>query len=129
MFVNYIAYNVPGIAYVIFNKPCDFMLCFNKYPESFATVSIIQYKKFHVIYDNTDILKYLDRNNHKGMFGNNILSPFNPKRGTSYAKAERLFKDSEIIDQFAGSVLEESESPYLQATGEWAHLSRSKTYR
>ena len=104
------------------------MLCFNKYPETFATVSIIQYKKFHIIYDNTDILKYLDTNNNKGMFGNNILSPFNLKRGTSYAKADRLFKDSEIIDRVAGSVLEsEAESPLLHATAEWVFQSQRKT--
>ena len=79
------------------------MVCYNKYPEAFATVSIIQYKRLHMIYDNSDILQYFNPYISKGMFGNNLLSPL---RGTSFAKAERLIKDSEIIRRVAGSVIE-----------------------
>ena len=118
VFIEFIANNLPGLAYSLFNKPCDFMVCYNKYPEVFATVSIIQYKRFHMIYDNSNILQYINPKG-TGMFGNNLLSPM---RGTSFVKAERLIQNSQIIRRLAGSVIE-SEPDYQESnlieTSEW----------
>ena len=40
-----IANMLPSIAFVICNTPNDFIDDFNRYPESFKTVSIIQYRR------------------------------------------------------------------------------------
>ena len=80
-----------------------------------------------MIYDNSNILQYFNPKIGKGMFGNNLLSPL---RGTSFVKAERLIKDSEIIRRVAGSIIESEldwQEQNLIETSEWNHLSQIKT--
>ena len=113
IFIEFIANYGPSVAYVLINRPCDFMVCFNKYPEVFATVSIIQYKSYHMIYDNSDILYYIHSPTMFGNRGGN--KPATGPRGTSYKNADRLIKDSEVIRLVAGSVIESEQ--------EWAELN------
>ena len=45
VYVTFIAQMIPSIAFLVLNTPNDFISDFNRYPESFPTVSIIQYSK------------------------------------------------------------------------------------
>ena len=44
-YVSVAANMFPSVALVLFNTPNDFINDFNRYPESFATVSIVQYSR------------------------------------------------------------------------------------
>ena len=67
---------IPGIAFVLLNTPNDFIIDFNRYPESFPTVSIIQYSK-----EAKD-----------GISPGTSLS-----RSESLIQADRVISDTEII--------------------------------
>ena len=123
IFLEFVANNVPMITFVLFNSPCDFMVCFNRYPENFPTVSIIQYKYFHMVYDNREIFQYLDVGQNDGIFGVSLASP-PASRSASYAQADRYLKDTEIIERVAGTLIDsDDESPitgkYRRGAPQW----------
>ena len=41
LLVDFIADTIPGIAFVYVNRPTDFMIDFNKYPDNISHVSLI----------------------------------------------------------------------------------------
>ena len=76
-----IANMLPSIAFVICNTPNDFMNDFNRYPESFETVSIVQYSR-------------------------DSLSRRSTKKYTeSFAIADAHISNEEMFERLAGSLI------------------------
>ena len=115
--VIFVGCNIPSLAFVILNSPNDFMIDFNKYPESFKTVSIIQYSRFHMFYDCSLIFKFVHPHKNRGPLGTRLLRSPKNLRSTSFIKAEKLIKDSEIMERLAGTLLPYSTVPDSESSG------------
>lgn len=74
LLVEFLADIVPGIAFMYVNRPTDFMVDFNKYPDNNSRVSIIQFHDHKRYYTSEDIEESVPRNHGMSkLFGINIL--------------------------------------------------------
>ena len=54
LLIDFIAKSVPGIAFMYVNRPKDFIIDYNKYPDNITHVSIIQYHNHGQYYQSAE---------------------------------------------------------------------------
>ena len=77
---------LPSVAFVLLNTPNDFINDFNRYPEAFETVSLIQYPRVRTFDENRSMSSYQATTDHS----------------ESIVKAS-FIRDSEMFARVAGS--------------------------
>ena len=76
LLIDFIAKSVPGMAFMYVNRPKDFMIDYNKYPDNITHVSIIQYHNHCKYYQSQEQQEAVVRSQTHHMskvFGINLL--------------------------------------------------------